>query len=49
MEVPSIDEIQPVMVESIEVLKGPSASIYGVKGANGVILIRLIGTKKPRK
>lgn len=44
MEVSTIDDIQPVMIESIQVLKGPSASIYGVKGANGVILIRLTGT-----
>ena len=39
----SIDYIQPQMVKSIEVLKGPSASIYGSRGANGVILITLVG------
>lgn len=48
MEVSTIDDIQPAMIESIQVLKGPSASIYGVKAANGVILIRLTGTKKRR-
>lgn len=42
MEVQSIEDIQPSMVESIEFLKGSSASIYGTRGANGVILIKLI-------
>jgi TonB-dependent SusC/RagA subfamily outer membrane receptor len=32
------------MVKSIEVLKGPSASVYGLQGANGVIIIHLKGT-----
>jgi TonB-dependent SusC/RagA subfamily outer membrane receptor len=35
-----ISDISPVEVKSIEVLKGASASIYGSRGANGVILIR---------
>ncbi len=42
MSVESIDDISPRMVESISVLKGASASIYGSRGANGVILINLI-------
>jgi TonB-dependent SusC/RagA subfamily outer membrane receptor len=37
--VSSIAEIPPQMVESIEVLKGTSTTIYGSRGANGVILI----------
>lgn len=43
-----IENIQPRMVKSIEVLKGSAASIYGSRGANGVILIKLVGsgTKK---
>lgn len=41
MVVNSIDDIRPPWVKSIEVLKGSSASIYGSKGANGVILINL--------
>lgn len=42
MVVESIDFISPTMVRSISVLKGASASIYGSRGANGVILITLI-------
>jgi TonB-dependent SusC/RagA subfamily outer membrane receptor len=38
----SIDGIQPQMVKSIQILKGSSASIYGSRGANGVILINLV-------
>jgi len=41
----SIDNIAPQMVKSIEVLKGASATIYGTRGACGVILITLIGAK----
>jgi TonB-dependent SusC/RagA subfamily outer membrane receptor len=41
----SIDNISPQMVKSLEVLKGSSASIYGSRGANGVILINLKGSK----
>jgi TonB-dependent SusC/RagA subfamily outer membrane receptor len=40
--VSSIDNINPVEVKSITVLKGSSAAIYGVRGANGVISITLI-------
>jgi len=38
----SIDNIHPSIVKSIHILKGSSASIYGVRGANGVILINTI-------
>jgi TonB-dependent starch-binding outer membrane protein SusC len=44
----SIDNISPQMVRSIEVLKGSSATIYGTRGANGVILINLKGAKDNR-
>jgi len=40
--VETVDNIMPYMVKSIQVLKGASASIYGSRGANGVILINLI-------
>ena len=39
----TIDDIQPVQVKSVEILKGASASIYGSRGANGVLLITLKG------
>lgn len=45
IEVTSIDNIIPANIRSIQVLKGSSASIYGMKGANGVILINLLGSK----
>jgi TonB-dependent SusC/RagA subfamily outer membrane receptor len=38
----TIDNIQPQMVKSIQVLKGSAASIYGVRGSNGVIVITLL-------
>jgi TonB-dependent SusC/RagA subfamily outer membrane receptor len=45
----SIDDISTQMVKSIEILKGSSASIYGSKGSNGVILIYLKGTPDNKK
>ena len=45
----SIDNINPVDVKSIEVLKGSSAAIYGVRGANGVISIKLINGSEKEK
>jgi TonB-dependent SusC/RagA subfamily outer membrane receptor len=41
MVVSSIDDISPSMVKSIVILKGSEASIYGSRGANGVIMITL--------
>ena len=41
MERSEISDILPSMVKDIEILKGPSASIYGTRGAYGVILITL--------
>ncbi len=42
IETSNIDDISPRQVKSIEVLKGSAASIYGSRGANGVIIITLI-------
>lgn len=39
----ALDAIDPHQVKSINILKGSDAAIYGSKGANGVILITLIG------
>jgi TonB-dependent SusC/RagA subfamily outer membrane receptor len=46
--VSSIDEISPQQVKSIEVLKGASASIYGSRGANGVVMIYLKGASEKK-
>ncbi len=35
----AVQSLNPNDIERIEVLKGPSAAIYGVRGANGVIAI----------
>jgi TonB-dependent SusC/RagA subfamily outer membrane receptor len=37
--VSSLNQIAPCDVESIDILKDASASIYGTRGANGVIII----------
>lgn len=39
IETDNIDNINPLEVRSVEVLKDGSASIYGTRGANGVIMI----------
>lgn len=38
-EISDVNHINPNDIESIDVLKGSSAAIYGTRGANGVILI----------
>jgi TonB-dependent SusC/RagA subfamily outer membrane receptor len=43
--VSTLDNILPQMVKSIEVLKGSAASIYGVRGSNGVIIVNLLKGK----
>ena len=39
VEVDSFDDVLPSQVESVEVIKDASASIYGIRGASGVIMI----------
>jgi TonB-dependent SusC/RagA subfamily outer membrane receptor len=41
----NIDNISPQTVKSIEVLKGPDATVYGTRGSNGVIVITRITGK----
>ncbi|MBR1927446.1 MAG: TonB-dependent receptor plug domain-containing protein [Bacteroidales bacterium] len=41
-----ISSINPYEIDSVDVLKDSASAIYGVRGANGVILITL---KKPTK
>jgi TonB-dependent SusC/RagA subfamily outer membrane receptor len=45
----SIDNVNPLEVRSIEVLKGSQAAIYGVRGANGVISINLLNGSEKEK
>lgn len=47
--VQSIDNINPVEVKSITILKGSSAAIYGVQGSNGVISITLLNGSEKAK
>jgi TonB-dependent SusC/RagA subfamily outer membrane receptor len=45
--VESIDNVNPLEVRSIKILKGSEAAIYGVRGSNGVVSITLKnGTEK---
>jgi len=44
----SIDFISPMEVKSISLLKGSQATIYGVRGANGVISITLLKGSEER-
>lgn len=47
MPVNSVSHILPANVESISVLKGAAANMYGSRGSNGVIIIKLkTGNKK---
>lgn len=41
-----IGNISPQSVKSIEVFKGPAASVYGIRGSNGVIVINLLTGKE---
>jgi TonB-dependent outer membrane receptor, SusC/RagA subfamily, signature region len=49
MEVESLDAVSPYDVYSVDVLKDSSSSIYGVRGANGVILITTKGAQQMRQ
>lgn len=38
-DIGNVDNISPLDVETVEILKGPNASIYGTRGADGVLII----------
>lgn len=40
MEYPNIQDLRPEQIHSVQVLAGPSASAYGSRGANGVIMFK---------
>ena len=40
--------INPLDIASIKVLKGPEAAIYGIDGANGVIIIKTKSGSRPK-
>ena len=44
-----INTINPMDIQSVEVLKDGSASIYGAQGANGVVLITTKGSFEKKK
>ena len=41
VETPDLSGIDPKEVKSVDVLKGESAAIYGIRGSGGVIVIKL--------
>ncbi|HEY8174935.1 MAG TPA: TonB-dependent receptor plug domain-containing protein [Gemmatimonadaceae bacterium] len=45
----ALSGIDPHEIESIKVLKGASAGIYGIDGANGVIVVKTKRGGKPSK
>lgn len=40
MEVPDVSDLNPADVASVEVLKDSEATLYGMRGANGVVIIK---------
>ena len=49
VEIHDINMVNPIDVQSIDVLKDASAAIYGVRGANGVILITTKGAYQAKQ
>jgi TonB-dependent SusC/RagA subfamily outer membrane receptor len=45
----ALSGIDPNEIESIKVLKGANAGMYGIDGANGVIVVKTKRGGKPRK
>ena len=40
MEVSDISDVNPADVKSVEILKDAASTIYGMRGANGVVIIK---------
>jgi len=49
VEISSLDDVNPYDVYSVDVLKDASSSIYGLRGANGVILITTKGAQQAKQ
>ena len=49
MEAFSVEEIRPSEIATIDVIKDGAAAIYGVRGANGVILITSIAAQHAKE
>lgn len=47
-EASSVEDIRPVEIYSVDVIKDGSAAIYGMRGANGVIVITSIAAKNAK-
>ena len=45
----ALSGVDPYTIESIKVLKGPDAAIYGMRGFNGVIVITTKKAGKPQR
>ena len=43
VETTDISTLDPIYVESVDVIKDGSSAIYGMQGANGVIIIKTVG------
>lgn len=43
MEVSDISDVNPMDVKSVEVLKDAASTMYGMRGANGVVIIKTKG------
>ena len=44
VEMTDLSGINPSDVESVDVIKDGTSAIYGMQGANGVIIIRTVGS-----
>ena len=45
VEVTDLSNIDPAFVKSVDVIKDGSSAIYGMQGANGVVIIKTINSE----